>query len=200
MKSHPLDLCSKRDQFSQISDRPGAHRTSNRVDRLMKFGDRAFFHAQYCHGLSDSAESRVRALAFLWNFCPASPQTVCKHAGQACPAARLSGKRYADNWLENLLVSWPDERCRARSTESVIIRKSWRATAALHWLVSPGYRPTTPTIRTTIRSPYSAPCAPSTIRAYRLALAARCQYDRPFSYLRAERVDQRTRFSCQCRA
>jgi hypothetical protein len=25
--------------------------------------------------------------------------------GQACPAERLNGKRYADNWLENLLVS-----------------------------------------------------------------------------------------------
>jgi hypothetical protein len=65
----------------------------------------SFFHAQYFHGMSDSAESRVRALALLWNFCPSSPQTVRKHAGQAWPAERLSGKRYADNWLENLLVS-----------------------------------------------------------------------------------------------
>jgi hypothetical protein len=104
MKSHTLDLCSKRDQFSKSYDHPEAHRTSNMVDRLMKFLDRAFFHAQYFHGLPDSAESRVRALALLWNFCPSSPQTVCKHAGQACPAERLSGKRYADNWLENLLV------------------------------------------------------------------------------------------------
>jgi hypothetical protein len=75
------------------------------VDRLMKFLDRAFFNAQYFHGRPDSAESRVRALALLWNFCPSSPQTVRKHAGQACPAERLNGKRYADNWLENLLVS-----------------------------------------------------------------------------------------------
>jgi|RhiMetdeSRZDD1v2_1073273.scaffolds.fasta_scaffold348719_1 TIR domain-containing protein len=40
-----------------------------------------------------------------WNFCPSSPKTVRKYAGQACPAERLSGKRYADNWLENVLVS-----------------------------------------------------------------------------------------------
>ena len=105
MKSHTLDLCGKRDQFSQSYDHPEAHRTSNMVDRLMKFLDRAFFNAQYFHGMSDSAESRVRALALLWNFCPSSPQTVRKHAGQACPAERLNGKRYADNWLENLLVS-----------------------------------------------------------------------------------------------
>jgi hypothetical protein len=75
------------------------------VDRLMKFLDRAFFNAQYFHGLPESAETRVRALALLWNFCPSSPETVKKHGGQSCPAERLNGKRYADNWLENLLVS-----------------------------------------------------------------------------------------------
>jgi hypothetical protein len=41
----------------------------------------------------------------LWNFCPSSPETVKKDAGQASPAERLNGKRYADNGLENLLVS-----------------------------------------------------------------------------------------------
>jgi hypothetical protein len=105
MKGHTLELCDKRDQFSKSYDHPDAHRTSNMVDRLMKFLDRAFFNAQYFHGLPDSAESRVRALALLWNFCPSSPETVRKYAGLACPAERLNGKRYADNWLENLLVS-----------------------------------------------------------------------------------------------
>ena len=76
MKSHTLDLCGKRDQFSKSYDHPEAHRTSNMVDRLMKFLDRAFFNAQYFHGMPDSAESRVRALALLWNFCPSSPETV----------------------------------------------------------------------------------------------------------------------------
>jgi hypothetical protein len=105
MKSHTLALCSQRDRFSKSYHHPEAHRTSNMVDRLMKFLDRAFFNAQYFHGMPDSVESRVRALALLWNFCPSSPQTVRKHAGQACPAERLNGKRYADNWLENLLAS-----------------------------------------------------------------------------------------------
>ena len=83
------------------------------VDRLMKFIDRACFDAQYSctelsrsvHGTDDSAEQHVRAIALLWNFCPSSPETIKKHHGQACPAERLNGKRYADNWLENLLVS-----------------------------------------------------------------------------------------------
>lgn len=105
MKQKTLDLCDKRDEFSPSYDHPLAHRTSNMVDRLMRFLDRAFFNAQYFHGLPESAENRVRALALLWNFCPSSPQTVKKHGGQACPAERLNGKSYADNWLENLLVS-----------------------------------------------------------------------------------------------
>ncbi len=105
MKQKPLDLCDKRDQCSPSYAHPVAHRTSNMVDRLMRFLDRAFFNAQYFHGLLESAENRVRALALLWNFCPSSPETVKKDGGQSSPAERLNGKCYADNWLENLLVS-----------------------------------------------------------------------------------------------
>lgn len=105
MKTHTLDLCEKRAQFSRSYDHPRAHRTSNMVDRLMKVLARACFNGQYFHGTVRSAELRVRALALLWNFCPSSPRTVRKHRGQRCPAERLNGKRYADNWLENLLVS-----------------------------------------------------------------------------------------------
>lgn len=105
MKKHTVDLCEKRAQFSRSYDHQRAHRTSNMVDRLMKFLDRACFNAQYFHGTLRSAKLRVRALALLWNFCPSSPHTVRKHRGQRCPAERLNGKRYAENWLENLLVS-----------------------------------------------------------------------------------------------
>jgi len=105
MKSHTLDWCAKRAQCMQRYDHGYAHRTSNLVDRLRKLLDRACFNGQYFHGTFESAESRVRALGLLWNFCPSSPETVKKYAGQACPAERLNGKRYADNWLENLLVS-----------------------------------------------------------------------------------------------
>ena len=105
MKSHTLDLCAKREQFIKSYDCENAHRTSNMVDRLMKFIDRACFDAQYFHGTDDSTEQHVRAMALLWNFCPSSPATIKKHHGQTCPAERLNGKRYADNWLENLLVS-----------------------------------------------------------------------------------------------
>jgi hypothetical protein len=105
MRQKTLDLCGKRDEFSPSYDHPSAHRTSNMVDRLMRFLDRASFNAQYFHGLPPSAENRARALALLWNFCPSSPETVNRHGGQSSPAERLNGKWYADNWLENLLVS-----------------------------------------------------------------------------------------------
>lgn len=105
MKQHTLDLCAKCEQFIRSYDYERAHRTSNMVDRLMKFIDRVCFDAQYFHGTDDSAEQHVRAMALLWNFCPSSPATIKKHQGKTCPAERLNGKRYADNWLENLLVS-----------------------------------------------------------------------------------------------
>jgi hypothetical protein len=105
MKSHTLELCDKRAQFSQSYDHLRAHRTSNMVDRLMRFLDRACFNGQYFHGTLKSAESRVRALGLLWNFCPSSPATVKQYHGQRCPAERLNGQRYAESWLENLLIS-----------------------------------------------------------------------------------------------
>jgi hypothetical protein len=105
MKTHTLDLRANRVQFSRSYDYPTAHRTSNMVDRVMKFLDRACFNGQYFHGTQESAEQRVRAWALLWNFCPSSPETVRKYRGQACPAERLTDTRYTDNWLENLLVA-----------------------------------------------------------------------------------------------
>ena len=57
------------------------------------------------YGTLDSGKQRVRAWAILWNFCPSSPATVKKHGGKQSPAERLNGMSYADNWLENLLIS-----------------------------------------------------------------------------------------------
>ena len=106
MQSHTLDLCGKRDQCSKSYDHPEAHRTSNMVDRLMKFLDRAFFHAQYFHGRPDAAESRVRALALLWNFCPSSPQTVRQHAGQPVqPSVSTASATLITGWRIDWFVA-----------------------------------------------------------------------------------------------
>jgi hypothetical protein len=101
MQSHTLDVCAKRAQGMPSYAPVYAHRTSNLVDRLLQCLDRACCHGPYCHGTLESAESRGRALGLLWNFGPSSPETVKKYAGQACPAERLHGKRYADNWREH---------------------------------------------------------------------------------------------------
>ena len=105
MKKHILDLCAKRDRFVKSYDHEQAHRTSNMVDRLMKFFDRACFDGMYFHGNLLSGQQRVRAWAILWNFCPSCPATVKKHAGQISPVERLNNRRYDDVWLVNLLVS-----------------------------------------------------------------------------------------------
>ncbi len=105
MKKHILDLCAKRNRFTKSYAHEHAHRTSNMIDRLMKFYDRACFSAQYFHGTLTSGQQRVRAWAVLWNFYPSSPKTVKKYGGKISPAERLNAKRYADNWLENLLIS-----------------------------------------------------------------------------------------------
>ena len=55
MKHHTLDLCHKRAPCNLSSDQERAHRTSNLVDRLSKFLDRACLNAQYFHGTFASA-------------------------------------------------------------------------------------------------------------------------------------------------
>jgi hypothetical protein len=104
MKKNILNLCRKRDLFSKSYAHDNAHRTSNMVDRLMKFLDRACFDAQYFHGTMESGRQRVRGWAILWNFTPSSPETVKKYDGQLSPAERLNNTCYSANWLENMLV------------------------------------------------------------------------------------------------
>ena len=105
MKKNILNLCAKKEQFNKSYAHNNAHRTSNMVDRLMKFLDRACFNAQYFHGTLESGRQGVRGWAILWNFTPSSPATVKKYGGKLSPAERLNNSRYSDNWLENLLIS-----------------------------------------------------------------------------------------------
>lgn len=91
--------------FSIAYDFPGAHRTSNMLDRLMQRMDRHLFSNQYFHGSFSSAELGIRAWALILNFAPSNPITIKKHDGLLCPAERINKFRYHDNWLENLLIS-----------------------------------------------------------------------------------------------
>lgn len=91
--------------FSGAYDFPGAHRTSNMIDRLMQRMDRFLFSIQYFHGNLASANLSIRAWALIQNFAPSNPRTILKHGGLISPAERLNNFRYHDNWLENLLIS-----------------------------------------------------------------------------------------------
>lgn len=91
--------------FSIAYDFPGAHRTSNMLDRLMQRMDRHLYSSQYFHGSFSSAELGIRAWALILNFAPSNPITIKKYDGLLSPAERIIKFRYHDNWLENLLIS-----------------------------------------------------------------------------------------------
>ena len=91
--------------YAGTYDHPGCHRTSNMLDRLMQRMDRHLFSTQYFHGSSDTAELNIRGWALIYNFTPSNPMTIKKHQGKRCPADRLNGFAYHENWLENLLIS-----------------------------------------------------------------------------------------------
>ena len=105
MKDKLLDLCSKRKLWSRYYDFPQAYRTSNALDRLMRFMDRHIFSHQNFHGSSIKATLNIRAFALIYNFTPSNPYTIKKHDGKQSPAERLNGFKYHDNWLHNLLIS-----------------------------------------------------------------------------------------------
>jgi len=100
-----LALCEKAPIFAQAYDHPNAHRTSNMVDRLMRWQDQFLFNRQYFHRSWEAAEMGIRAWAILRNFRPYCPRAIGKRTDGVCAAERLNGFRYCDNWLENLRVS-----------------------------------------------------------------------------------------------
>ena len=100
-----LDLCKKREQWKIAFDHPEGHRTSNMLDRLMRWMNRWFDRGQHLHGSLETCEKRCRSWALLYNFRPWHPQTVKANDGWRCPAERLNKRRYHENWLQNLLVS-----------------------------------------------------------------------------------------------
>jgi hypothetical protein len=98
-------LDAKAPQFLRAFDLPGAHRTSNQVDRLMNFQDRWLDAMQYFHGSQAAAGRTVRAMALIWNFHPYCQKVQAKAPHARSPFEALNGFRYHDNWLQNLLIA-----------------------------------------------------------------------------------------------
>lgn len=100
-----LTLCNKKDRFMLAYNHANAHRTSNMTDRLMRWLSDALFNRQYFHGTLQSANLWIRGRSLVQNFAPICPRAAKYKDSLDCPAKRLNGFVYCDNWLENLIIS-----------------------------------------------------------------------------------------------
>jgi hypothetical protein len=97
-------LAAKTGSYAVAYDHPGCHRTSNAVDRPMNRLCRLMYAGRGLHGQQGSSELRLRGWALLENFRPYAPRGKSPRAFQS-PAHRLSGKRYHEHWLHDLMAS-----------------------------------------------------------------------------------------------
>jgi hypothetical protein len=100
-----LKLCGKGPQFARAYHFPGAHRTSNALDRLMNHQDRRLYAMRYLHGTPDAARLAMRAMALEWNFHPYGARTRRDAPTRRSPFHDLNGFEYHPNWLHNLLIA-----------------------------------------------------------------------------------------------
>jgi hypothetical protein len=100
-----LRLCQRGVAYGLAYRHPDGHRTSAALDRVMRSMNAYFVGCQHLHGGDAATQGHSRAWALLHNFAPWSPQAQRANDGYRCPAERLNGHRYHDNWLHNLLVS-----------------------------------------------------------------------------------------------
>jgi hypothetical protein len=104
MRENIIKLCQKSRRWLFHLDQPKAHRTSNALDRMMKYMNRHAFYIQEFHSSLAMTSKNFRAFALLFNFAPLCPQ-LRKDTDLFCTSARLNGKIYHENWLHNLLIS-----------------------------------------------------------------------------------------------
>jgi hypothetical protein len=98
-------LCARSKEYGTAYAHPGGHRTSNMLDRVMRGMNRYFDRGQHLHGGAGAGGRHVRAWALLCNYRPWHQAVARANGGWRCPAERLNGDRYHDDWLQNLLVS-----------------------------------------------------------------------------------------------
>jgi len=81
-----------------------AYRTSNMLDRLMRVMNRHKMNSQMFHSTTEATTLNFRALALIHNFTLYSPALQQENAAYS-PAQKLNQVRFAEDWLENLLLS-----------------------------------------------------------------------------------------------
>jgi hypothetical protein len=105
VKEKVLDLCTRTEDWTLHYENEKCHRTSNMLDRVMRSQNKYFERGQGFHGSVSSSKLRCRAWAILYNYWEWCPRSRHLNAGHRCPAERLNDKRYADDWLQNLIVA-----------------------------------------------------------------------------------------------
>lgn len=115
MKTNILKLCAKKGKWMKHIDNPLAHKTSNMLDRLMRAMKKHKLNSQMFHSTTEATTKNFRAFALIYNFTPSSPSVWKENPEWKSPAARLNRKIYADNWLENLLLSAKRQQFRQHS-------------------------------------------------------------------------------------
>jgi hypothetical protein len=105
IKEKILELCRKAPRFKVAFSYPGAHRTSNALERFMNYQDRILYAMQYFHGTKDSAVLYLRSMALIWNFNPYGAKTQSHFPGRVSPFEDINGFHYHENWLQNMLVA-----------------------------------------------------------------------------------------------
>jgi hypothetical protein len=98
-------LCGRSKEYAEAYARPGGHRTSNMLDRVMRGMNRYFDSGQHLHGSAQACGLHVRAWALLSNYRPWHKAVARANGGWRCPAERLNRHRYHQDWLQNLLAS-----------------------------------------------------------------------------------------------
>ena len=113
-------MCGRSKEYQKAYKHPGGHRTSNMLDRLMRPMNRCNENGQHLHGSAKACNRHVRAWALLFNFSDWHPATARANEGKRCPAERLNGHRYHEDWLQNLLAhaSLNGYRCRMASPQN----------------------------------------------------------------------------------
>jgi len=105
MKENLLKLCAKKKRWLAHLDFPYAYRTSNMLDRIMKFMNRHAFNSQMFHSNVKATSKNFRAFALIHNFSPYSPAISAKDPILNTPVAKLNGFIYHHNWLQNLMIA-----------------------------------------------------------------------------------------------
>lgn len=101
---HPGPVQSARSLVG-ASRHPGGHRTSDRLDRILRGRSRSFDYGRHLHGSRAACRLHCRAWALLSNFAPWHRATTRKNKGWRSPIERLNQQRYHDCWRRNLLIS-----------------------------------------------------------------------------------------------